>query len=75
MNSTDMVRDHFEPIVAATMGRYGDFDGVCLASIAVSLKRIADATSGGAVAEQFGGFANLAWEMGRSFAAGQRTDR
>ncbi len=44
-------------------------------SQAVSLKRIADAVTGGLDANQFGGLTNLAWEMGRSFEAGRRTDR
>lgn len=46
MNFTDMVQNGFEPSVADTMRRAGDFNGVCLASIAVSLKRIADAVTG-----------------------------
>jgi hypothetical protein len=53
------------------------WDSEVKASMAISLKRIADvleAVTGGSVA----GFANLeqlAWAMGRSFAQGQRTDR
>lgn len=43
MTTTNMVQMNFEPVVAETMRRYGDFDTVCLASIAVSLKRLADA--------------------------------
>jgi hypothetical protein len=43
MNTTTMVQDGFEPSVAQAMKQHGDFQTVCLASIAVSLKRIADA--------------------------------
>jgi hypothetical protein len=45
MTATEMVQQNFEPTVADTMRRYGNFQDVCLASIAVSLKRIADASS------------------------------
>jgi hypothetical protein len=48
-------------------------------SQAISLKRIADALSGTGLDDLITGLhgplPNLAWEAGRSFAAGQRTDR
>lgn len=44
-------------------------------SIAISLKRVADALTTVNVGDLHGTITNMAWEAGRSFAAGQRTDR
>lgn len=53
-----------------------DHDGQIRLSTAISLKRIADAISkdgaDGVITGNFHSLTNLALEMGRSFAAGQR---
>lgn len=51
-------------------------DGHCLHSIAISLKRIADALSGeGDLISTTNMIEQLAWSAGRSFEQGRRTDR
>jgi hypothetical protein len=47
----------------------------CAMSSALSLKRIADSLSALNTAALTNTIQNLAWEAGRSFAQGQRTDR
>jgi hypothetical protein len=44
-------------------------------SIAISLKRIADALTGNLDAGPYANLEQLAWSMGRSFEQGRRTDR
>lgn len=58
--------DQFEP---AAVENFSVTEGVLLASIAISLKRIADAaTAPGGL-----NFENAAWEAGRAFMSGQRS--
>lgn len=70
------VADEIEPDAKALIGDGADDALVAAASVAISLRRIADVlTGGGEQAALFGMMQNLMWEAGRSFQAGLRTDR
>jgi type 1 glutamine amidotransferase len=76
------VADQIEPAARDMIGD-GDEMLIAAASIAISTKRQADAlekiagalTSGEGLDGLHGTISNMAWEAGRSFQAGTRTDR
>lgn len=71
-DQAEPARDKLEPEAA----QIADGMKAAMVSQAISLKRIADGlTAIGDAGALTGTISNMAWEAGRSFAAGQRTDR